>query len=135
MNKILTRNSLKLIFIFSVTCMIILLSACVPIHASGPHIASLQASTLYVYPQGKTELTCTATDTEGGNLTYSWVCNEGTFDGTGSKVTWKAPNQYGEFNIMVTVTDSQGNKDSSTVVITSVVNENPGTGCPYCRRK
>ena len=110
------------------------LSACVPVHANNPQITSLEAQHSSVYPQGKTDITCTATSANGETLNYIWISTEGTITGSGEKVNWKAPNKYGEFPIMVTVSDVNGNKDSSTISIKVVVNENPQTGCPGCRR-
>jgi FlaG/FlaF family flagellin (archaellin) len=131
--KTISHNSKPaLIIICSVA--ILLLSACIPVHANGPHISLVEAQYSAVYPQGKTELTCTASSPGGEALTYTWVCTEGTITGSGEKVTWKAPNKYGEFPIMVTVTDTAGNKDSASFSIKVVVNENPQTNCPYCRR-
>lgn len=124
------------IIIFAL-CMVftgLLFPACNTMDPNSPHISSLEATHLYVYPMHTTELTCTASAPEGGSLTYVWVSTEGNFEGTGEKVTWKAPNKYGEFHIMVTVTDSQGNKDNSSITITVVYNENQ-TGCPSCNRR
>jgi hypothetical protein len=83
----------------------------------------------YVYPQGTSEIKCTASDISSTNLTYKWSCTEGIFEGNGPVVTWKAPNQYGKFNIMVVVEDDKGNCSQATTSISVVVNENPGSCC------
>jgi FlaG/FlaF family flagellin (archaellin) len=133
MNRKLIHHISGLVLVFSLAGVGLLFPACLPIHAGGPQITSLEATHLYLYPTGKTELTCTTSAPDSEQLTYVWVSTEGTFEGTGDKVTWKAPNKYGEFHIMVTATDGQGNKDDDSITITVVVNENQAT-CPTCRR-
>jgi hypothetical protein len=129
-----TRHISGQIFILLIIAALLSLAACLPVHANNPHITTLEAQYSAVYPQGKTDITCTATAPDGEALNYIWINTEGTITGSGEKVTWKAPNKYGEFPIMVTVSDASGNKDSATISIKVVVNENPQTGCPSCRR-
>lgn len=126
------RQLVKLI-VLPATVLLLLLAACVPVYAGKPHISSLEASTLYVYPQGKTELTCFAASPNGSELSYDWNCTEGNFTGSGSTVTWKAPNKYGKFHIVVKVSDGKGNSDVKSITITSVVNENPEPQCKSCK--
>jgi hypothetical protein len=132
--KILTFASI-VVFALCMVFVSLLFPACNTADTNSPQITSLEATHEYVYTNGKTELTCNAISPNGGGLTYVWVCTNGIFDGTGNKVTWRPPNEYGEFHIMVTVTDSQGKQDSASITITVVYNENQSTGCPYCRRK
>jgi hypothetical protein len=100
-----------------------------------PKISSLEADTMLVYPTGKAELQCIATDPDGDNMTFKWSCTDGTFIGTGPIVTWKAPNAYGDFHIMVIVEDSKGSSSQATLTIGVVVNENQKQGCKNCSRK
>jgi len=58
---------------------------------------------------------CTAVDRDGGALTYEWSATGGTIEGTGSRITWKAPTQAGSFRISCRVSDSAGATDSSAV--------------------
>jgi hypothetical protein len=132
--KILTFASI-VAFALCMVSVSLLFPACNTADPNSPHITSLETTHEYVYTIGKTELICNATSPNGSDLTYVWVCTNGTFEGTGNKVTWRPPNEYGEFHIMVTVTDSQGKQDSTSTTITVVYNENQTTGCPYCRRK
>lgn len=131
--KILTFISV-LLFALCMVFTSLLFPSCSTADPNSPHISSLEATHLFVYPNGKTELTCTSSAPGGSALTYVWVCTKGTFEGTGAKVTWRPPNEYGEFHIMVTVTDSQGNQDNSSITISVVYNENQ-TGCPSCNRR
>lgn len=97
-------------------------------------IKKLEASNLYVYPQGTTTITCVAEDTEGGELTYYWSCDEGSFAaGSGPAISWKAPNKYGKFHIMVTVDNGKGIADKADISIEVVVNQSTPQ-CPSCGR-
>ena len=112
-----------------------LASACTVSVNQPPKISSLEADTMFAYPMGKAELQCIATDPDGDNMTFKWSCTDGTFLGTGPIVTWKAPNAYGNFHIMVNVEDSKGSSSQGTLTIGVVVNENQKQGCSSCSRK
>ncbi len=107
--------------------------SCAPVFAQRPQISKLVATQLYVYPQGKTEITCIATAPEGEKLSYSWTCSDGSLEINDATVTWTAPNKYGDFHIMVIAEDSKGNSDQATISIGVVVNEHPFV-CPSCPR-
>jgi hypothetical protein len=100
-----------------------------------PKISSLESNTMFVYPTGKAELQCIATDPDGDNMNFKWSCTDGTFIGTGPIVTWKAPNAYGDFHIMVIVEDSQGSSSQANLTIGVIVNKNQKQGCQNCSRK
>ena len=112
----------------------LLASACSISVNQPPKISSLEADTMLVYPTGKAELQCIATDPDGDNITFKWSCTDGTFTGTGPIVTWKAPNAYGNFHIMVIVEDSKGSSSQGTLTIDVVVNENQKKACSSCPR-
>jgi len=109
-----------------------LASACTISVNQSPKISSLEADTVFVYPKGKAELQCIATDPDGDDMTFKWSCNDGTFTGTGPIVTWKAPNAYGDFHIMVIVEDSKGSSSQANLTIDVVVNQEEP--CPSCPR-
>lgn len=102
--------------------------------AQKPHISKLEATHLYVYPQGTTEIKCIATSPTGDNLIYKWSCTDGSIIGNGPIVTWKSPNKYGNFHIMITVEDSKGASDNATITISVVANKNQ-PACPSCGKK
>jgi hypothetical protein len=95
-----------------------------------PKISSLKADTMYVYPTGIVEVQCSASDPESDAMTFKWSSTDGTFTGTGSAVTWRAPNAYGKFHIMVIVEDSKGSSSKETLTIEVV--ENQEQGCNTC---
>lgn len=68
-----------------------------------------------------TQISCVAKDPEGGELTYSWSSDKGSFlSGTDeATVTWKAPEAAGTYVISVTVSDGPNRKEG-TVTITVV---------------
>jgi hypothetical protein len=107
---------------------ILLFTSCISPHKV-LQISKLEASTLYVYPKGKTTLNCLVSDPEGDDLTFKWSCTDGELTGSGPVVTWKAPNQYGEFHIMVIAQDTNGNSDEATVTIGVIVNEYAKKSC------
>ena len=107
----------------------LLCTACSPAGNGAPQISGLEASTLYVYPMGKSTINCIVSDPEGDDITFKWSCSDGEFTCTGPIVTWKAPNKYGDFHIMVIVQDSNGNSDQETLSIGVLVKENAQKSC------
>ena len=88
-----------------------------------PVISSLDADYVYVYPRGKSEIECVAWDPEGDPIIFTWSCTDGSFTGSGPVVTWKAPNSYGDFHVMVIAEDQYGNSAEATLTIGVVVNQ------------
>jgi hypothetical protein len=100
--------------------------ACVAAAAANPNtplISSLAAEHTNIYPLGNTKITCSAVSPQGLPLNYKWVCTDGTITGSGPSITYEAPRTYGDFHIMVTVDDGQGNKASQTVKVTVIVRD------------
>lgn len=122
-------------FLFTITLFILLISliafciSCSPNRNRPPKISGIEASNLYVYPKGKSTLNCVVTDPEGDDILFKWSCSDGTFTGSGPVVTWKAPNQYGDFYIMVIAEDTSGNSDQATLTIEVIANENQKKSC------
>ncbi len=63
---------------------------------------------------------CSATDPEGEDLTYSWLCSAGTIAGDDTTAVWTAPDAGILCTITVTATDPAGGKASETVSIQAV---------------
>jgi hypothetical protein len=51
---------------------------------------------------------CQAQDQDNDSLTYEWSCSGGDIQGSGSGVTWIAPNPEGSVDVTITVTASDG---------------------------
>jgi len=108
-------------------------AACTPVLGKNhvKMITGVETDYNAVYPLANTEISCKAADPEGGSLIYTWTCNKGTFQGTGSTVTWIAPNQLGRFPVMVTVENSSGMTDEYIIYITVVSHD---SSCSTCGR-
>jgi len=94
-----------------------------------PVISGLKANNINVYPLGKSEIQCVAWDPEGDQMSFKWSCTDGSFTGSGPIVTWKAPNSYGNYYIMVIAEDQGGNSTEATLTIGVVVNQNKREPC------
>ncbi len=125
----------KTVFICSVLLLLVVpVYGCSSVAQEPDLIKKLEASNLYVYPQGTSTITCIAEDVDGGDLTYYWSCDEGSFAAaSGRVVTWKSPNKYGKFHIMVTVNNGSGIVDKASMDIEVVVNRSVPQ-CPSCGR-
>jgi len=91
-----------------------------------PVINSLTASPKRVLPGGSLNVTCEASDPNGDPMTYEWSASGGDIAGSGSKVTWTAPQQTGVYEVTVVVRDAFGGSATRTVFV-SVALEQPPT--------
>jgi hypothetical protein len=89
-----------------------------------PVIESFSAEWSRLKKASNTPLTCLASDPDDDVLTYTWTATDdegnpvGTFDGEGTTVTWYAPNDYGVYTIICTVSDSRGGEAEAGAAIT-----------------
>jgi len=90
-----------------------------------PVIVSLVAQTQQLYPSGNTEIQCIAQDADNDQLNFTWAATGGDFVGVGPIVTWKAPPNYGTYNITVTVGDGKGASVQRSLDITVGANQAP----------
>ncbi|MFH0887433.1 MAG: hypothetical protein V1843_04620, partial [bacterium] len=71
-----------------------------------PIISSISASPEKVLPGGATSIKVTASDPEGGALTYNWSSAKGSLSSTsGSEISWTAPSDTGVYTVSVNVSD------------------------------
>jgi hypothetical protein len=89
-----------------------------------PVITSVVANPITVSTVGVSIITCTASDPDGDTLSYEWSATGGTISGSGSSVSWTAPNTAGTYTITVTVSDGHGGsvQGSTSVVVNAVSN-------------
>ena len=60
---------------------------------------------------------CQALDEDNDDLIYTWSCDNGEMSGTGTKVTWKAPNANVKVNVTVTVSDGRNGVATQDLVL------------------
>jgi outer membrane lipoprotein-sorting protein len=84
---------------------------------NSPVISDLMATDAVVQPQGRTRITCQATDADNDNLTYKWTVSAGIIEGDGSTILWTAPVKSGPCSISVAVSDGKGGSASQNVII------------------
>lgn len=117
----------KTFFVISILLSLALANGCGSAAGSntdGPVvIASVTAEHSTLYPLGNTNVTCSATSKDGSTLSYKWISNDGTITGEGATIKYEAPKTYGDFNIMVIVTDSKGNSSTGSTKVTVIVRD------------
>ena len=102
-----------------------------PLESKGnkpPVISSLEAEHANVYPRGSSNIECVASDPEGDQLSFKWSTTGGSLSNAVSIATWESPNIYGDYHIMVFVTDWNGDSTQATLTL-SVIPRPSGNGC------
>jgi len=82
-----------------------------------PTITSLVADAAWTLPSGSIQVTCTASDPDGDELSYAWTTTGGSISGTGTVVNWTAPEEVGAYNITVAVIDGHSDEDTRSVIL------------------
>lgn len=87
-----------------------------------PVVSSLTAEPATLQPEETSTITCSASDPDGDELTYTWTASGGTISGTGKIVTWQAPSVVGEFVISVSINDGKegGITESSCRIVVAI---------------
>jgi subtilisin family serine protease len=97
-----------------------------------PTIQSISASSKYVAPTDRVNITTLAHDPDDDPLTYEYQATGGELTGTGPEVTWTAPEELGEYIITVIVDDGEFKTDPKSTTIT--VEDSPGNHAPVIER-
>jgi len=82
-----------------------------------PVITSLEAEVDWTAPSSSLNVTCTASDRDGDELSYNWSASGGNITGTGPEVTWTAPEEIGVCDITVVVNDGHDGEDTRSVIL------------------
>lgn len=90
-----------------------------------PAINKLQPEKDLVSPSGKCIIVCVASDVDDDHLSYTWSASGGSFSGTGSVVTWTAPDTPGAYTITVKVADGKGGEASGQLSMDVLINQAP----------
>jgi len=81
----------------------------VPWQANHPPVISALIAQPSILEAGKeSNITCYAFDEDEDLLSYSWYVNKGTLKGSGASITWKSPNEFGDYFINCGVVDNKG---------------------------
>jgi len=72
---------------------------------TAPIISAVTITPQTVNTNGTAAVSVTASDADSDQLTYSYIPNGGSINGTGPVVNWTAPGTAGAFSISVTVSD------------------------------
>ncbi|MGB6872963.1 MAG: Ig-like domain-containing protein [Dehalococcoidia bacterium] len=90
-----------------------------------PIITSLEAETEWTAPSGSLQVTCTASDPDGDELSYEWTTTGGNISGAGPEVIWTAPEEVGMYDITVVVDDGQGGNVTGSVTLSVTLGTPP----------
>ena len=87
---------------------------------NNPPSVSASCQPCTVVPGGEVQLTATASDPDGDNLTYAWTASQGAFSGEtdAAATSWTAPDAPGRVTIRVEVSDNRGGSEAATVAVT-----------------
>jgi hypothetical protein len=90
-----------------------------------PTIASLTADAEWTTPLGNLQVTCSASDPDGDELSYEWTATAGSISGTGSVAGWSAPQGIGTYSVTVVVTDGHDGSTTKTVSLSVLTGQPP----------
>jgi hypothetical protein len=95
-----------------------------------PVISSVTANPQELVVGQSATITAVAADPDDDPITLEWSASGGTIAGSGSKVTWTAPNNSGSFTINLKVSDNRGGQATGSVTVnvipaTTTVTLNP----------
>jgi hypothetical protein len=86
-----------------------------------PTITSLVADANWTLPSGSIQVTCTASDADGDELSYEWTATGGDISGTGAVVNWIAPQETGTYDITVVITDGLGGENTRFISLSAAL--------------
>ena len=83
-------------------------------------IKALDADKTVIQLSDSATVYATATDPEGGTITYKWSSDKGTITGTGAKVIYHPTTTVGYTHIQLIISDVRGNSDTADLKISVV---------------
>jgi len=90
-----------------------------------PTITNLVADADWTLSLGSLNVTCTASDPDGDELSYEWTTTGGSISGTGPEVIWTALEEVGIYHITVVVKDGYGGEDIRVKTLTVALGTPP----------
>jgi hypothetical protein len=103
--------------------LLLTVSSCTTVTNRLPVITGLEAEAEWIAPSGSIQLTCTASDPDGDEMSYEWIATGGDISDTGAAAIWTAPEEVGMYDITVVVDDDHGGKD--TAFLTLITSNGP----------
>jgi hypothetical protein len=86
-------------------------------HNTSPEITTIIAADSSIASDTSVILECIAMDEDNDELQYTWISEEGHFEGVGRIVCWYPPQISGNFNIICEVQDPFGGMDRANIFI------------------
>jgi hypothetical protein len=90
-----------------------------------PSIVSLTADANWTAPSGNVQVTCSASDPDGDELSYDWSASGGDISSTGTVAGWTAPQIIGTYDLTVVVTDAYGDSATKTISVSVLTGQPP----------
>jgi hypothetical protein len=90
-----------------------------------PTIDSVVADAEWVLLSDILQVTCTASDPDGDELSYEWTATGGDISGMGAVINWTAPEEIGIYHVTVVVRDGYGSSATDSVPISAVTGQPP----------
>ena len=90
-----------------------------------PIITGLVADADWSTPSGTIQVACTASDPDDEELSYEWSSSGGSINGTGSEVTWLAPEEADIYHVTVVVRDGYGAEATKSVTLSVTIGTPP----------
>jgi hypothetical protein len=90
-----------------------------------PIITSLVADADWTLPSDSIQVTCTASDPDGDELTYEWTATGGDISGTGAVVNWTAPQEAGIYDVTVVIKDGHSEEDTRSITLSMALGTPP----------
>jgi len=119
LNKIrfVKNNLIKICLAIIAAAVLLSASSCTTVTNRRPIITSLETEAEWTIPLGSLQVTCTASDPDGDELSYEWITTGGDISGKGYEVIWTAPEEVGIYDITVVVDDGHDGKDMGFVTL------------------
>ena len=119
MNKIrfVKNNLIRICLAIIAAAVLLSASSCTTVTNRRPIITSLETEAEWTIPLGSLQVTCTASDPDGDELSYEWITTGGDISGKGYEVIWTAPEEVGIYDITVVVDDGHDGKDMGFVTL------------------
>jgi hypothetical protein len=111
------HNLIEICLAIMAAAVLLLASSCTTPTNRRPIITSLEAKSEWAVPLGSLQVTCTASDPDGDELSYEWITTGGDISGKGHEVIWTAPEEVGIYDITVVVDDGHDGKDMGFVTL------------------